>query len=97
MPDRPSFQFRFAVWPRMTLLTTMAGLLLCIVTHGDEPPQTITPQLITQQSLRNGTARKTNDSDPSSTVTFFAMGDVPYAPEEDLLLPKQIANLPTLT
>ena len=23
------------------------------------------------------------------------MGDVPYAPEEDLLLPKQIANLPT--
>ena len=27
-------------------------------------------------------------------VTFFAMGDVPYAPKEDTLLPKQIANLP---
>jgi len=27
-------------------------------------------------------------------VTFFAMGDVPYAPEEDLLLPQQIAELP---
>ena len=31
---------------------------------------------------------------PGSTVTFYAMGDVPYAPEEDKLLPKQIANLP---
>ncbi|MBT6846406.1 MAG: hypothetical protein HOA14_03205, partial [Planctomycetaceae bacterium] len=28
-------------------------------------------------------------------VAFYAMGDVPYAPEEDLLLPKQIENLPT--
>ena len=27
-------------------------------------------------------------------VTFYAMGDVPYAPEEDLLLPKQIAAVP---
>ena len=27
-------------------------------------------------------------------VTFFAMGDVPYAPKEDKLLPKQIAELP---
>ena len=26
-------------------------------------------------------------------VTFFAMGDVPYAPKEDKLLPKQIADL----
>jgi hypothetical protein len=27
-------------------------------------------------------------------VTFYAMGDVPYAPGEDVLLPKQIENLP---
>ena len=27
-------------------------------------------------------------------VTFYAMGDVPYAPNEDQLLPKQIAELP---
>ncbi len=27
-------------------------------------------------------------------VTFYAMGDVPYAPNEDKLLPKQIAALP---
>ena len=27
-------------------------------------------------------------------VTFYAMGDVPYAPEEDVLLPQQIADLP---
>jgi len=27
-------------------------------------------------------------------VTFYAMGDVPYVPDEDQLLPKQIANLP---
>ena len=31
----------------------------------------------------------------SSEVTFYAMGDVPYAPNEDRLLPKQIENLPT--
>lgn len=29
-----------------------------------------------------------------SLVTFYAMGDVPYQPEEDLLLPQQIAELP---
>ena len=28
-------------------------------------------------------------------VTFYAMGDVPYQPEEDELLPRQIAELPT--
>lgn len=27
-------------------------------------------------------------------VTFYAMGDVPYAPEEDILLPQQIAKIP---
>ena len=31
----------------------------------------------------------------SSEVTFYAMGDVPYAPNEDRLLPKQIENLPS--
>ncbi|MBI1310861.1 hypothetical protein GC176_06095 [bacterium] len=29
----------------------------------------------------------------SGTVTFYAMGDVPYAPEEDRLLPEQIAAI----
>jgi hypothetical protein len=29
-----------------------------------------------------------------SLVTFYAMGDVPYAPAEDVLLPQQIAELP---
>ncbi len=28
------------------------------------------------------------------TVTFYAMGDTPYSPEDDVLLPKQIAALP---
>lgn len=27
-------------------------------------------------------------------VTFYAMGDVPYSPEDDVLLPRQIAALP---
>ena len=27
-------------------------------------------------------------------VTFYAMGDVPYKPEEDILLPKQISEIP---
>lgn len=27
-------------------------------------------------------------------VTFYAMGDVPYAPEENVLLPRQVAELP---
>jgi len=30
----------------------------------------------------------------NTLVTFYAMGDVPYAPEEDDLLPQQVANLP---
>ncbi|NQV28543.1 MAG: hypothetical protein HQ518_29675 [Rhodopirellula sp.] len=34
------------------------------------------------------------DDDAKVQVTFYAMGDVPYAPEEDVLLPKQIADLP---
>ena len=31
---------------------------------------------------------------PRALIVFYAMGDVPYAPQEDVLLPKQIANLP---
>lgn len=34
------------------------------------------------------------DDSPNVQVTFYAMGDVPYAPAEDVLLPKQIAELP---
>ena len=33
-------------------------------------------------------------SSPRVRVTFAAMGDVPYAPEEDVLLPRQIEELP---
>ena len=32
--------------------------------------------------------------DSRATVTFYAMGDVPYAPAEDVLLPKQISEIP---
>ena len=95
MPDRLTLQSYFSICDRITILTTMASLLLCIVTHGDEPSQTVASKLITQQSLKNQTTPKTNDPSPNSTVTFYAMGDVPYAPEEDQLLPKQIADLPT--
>ena len=95
MSDRLTLQFYFSICDRMTILTTMASLLLCIVAHGDEPSQTVASKLITQQSLKNQTTPKTNDPSPNSTVTFYAMGDVPYAPEEDQLLPKQIADLPT--
>ncbi len=34
------------------------------------------------------------DRSKKSLVTFYAMGDVPYQPEEDELLPRQIAELP---
>jgi len=33
-------------------------------------------------------------ADPA-VVTFYAMGDVPYTPEDDAILPKQIAALPS--
>ncbi|MCP4787067.1 MAG: hypothetical protein GY903_14530 [Fuerstiella sp.] len=41
-------------------------------------------------------ARGQQASDPviHDAVIFYAMGDVPYAPEEDALLPQQIAELP---
>ena len=55
--------------------------------------------LVTQPSfgqtlLVNSTSNSPTD-DQSSEVTFYAMGDVPYAPNEDELLPKQIENLPS--
>ena len=34
------------------------------------------------------------DPQTGKLVTFYAMGDVPYAPEENVLLPRQIAELP---
>ena len=34
------------------------------------------------------------DRQARKLVTFYAMGDVPYAPEENTLLPRQIAELP---
>jgi hypothetical protein len=34
------------------------------------------------------------DRKASRLVTFYAMGDVPYAPGEDVLLPQQVAKLP---
>jgi len=46
----------------------------------------IVPILLTVTPLRA--------AEPKPLVRFAAMGDVPYAPEEDLLLPKQIAGLP---
>jgi hypothetical protein len=79
MPDRPNFPFSITAWPRIMILTTVASLLFCIATLGEEPPQTV------------GTIQQ---AVTAPTVAFYAMGDVPYAPEEDLLLPKQIANLP---
>ena len=41
-----------------------------------------------------GDQRAAADDETRSSVTFYAMGDVPYAPEEDALLPRQIADLP---
>jgi hypothetical protein len=34
-------------------------------------------------------------AEDSVAVTFYAMGDTPYTPEDDVLLPKQIAALPS--
>jgi hypothetical protein len=34
------------------------------------------------------------DSKSRKLVTFYAMGDVPYAPGEDVLLPQQVGKLP---
>lgn len=37
---------------------------------------------------------KTTESAAKNLVTFYVMGDVPYKPAEDALLPQQIAKLP---
>ena len=39
-------------------------------------------------------ASKVGTNTKPGDVTFYAMGDVPYVPDEDQLLPKQIAELP---
>lgn len=48
--------------------------------------------LVFRLSALPGVARA--DEHAESRVAFYAMGDVPYAPAEDVLLPKQIENLP---
>lgn len=47
---------------------------------------------ISTSSLAND--QPNSDDRSQKLVTFYAMGDVPYAPEEDVLLPQQIAELP---
>ncbi|MEJ7591734.1 MAG: hypothetical protein WKF77_09310 [Planctomycetaceae bacterium] len=42
----------------------------------------------------NGIADEPSVKDVQSRVTFYAMGDVPYTPAEDVLLPRQISELP---
>ncbi len=41
-----------------------------------------------------GLADEPSVQDVQSRVTFYAMGDVPYTPAEDVLLPQQISELP---
>ncbi|MCH9653417.1 MAG: hypothetical protein K0U86_04970 [Planctomycetes bacterium] len=38
--------------------------------------------------------KTTPESVPQTRVIFYAMGDVPYVPKEDTLLPQQVAELP---
>jgi hypothetical protein len=113
MPHRTVLPFCFAITPKITLLTSIAPLLLlCMLAQGDEPTPMIAPRLFTQAptntNTKNNTEKQldrlalperltceTNLPAPDSIVTFYAMGDVPYAPEENFLLPKQIANMPT--
>ncbi|MFP6659650.1 MAG: hypothetical protein VB853_15810 [Pirellulales bacterium] len=42
----------------------------------------------------SGSEEEASASAQRTLVVFCAMGDVPYAPREDALLPRQIANLP---
>ena len=63
--------------------------------------KSVLPSLLLLASSSAFAADKPNAGDnakpdrPKKTqVTFYAMGDVPYAPEEDTLLPKQITKLP---
>ncbi len=44
--------------------------------------------------IHSNLAYAQNPKTPTTPLTFYVMGDVPYAPQEDLLLPKQIAELP---
>ncbi len=45
-------------------------------------------------SASNGLADEPTAEDAKKQVTFYVMGDVPYVPAEDVLLPRQIAELP---
>jgi hypothetical protein len=60
-------------------ITTRHGIFLLIA-------------LLTSGSI--GIADEPAVAEIQSSVTFFAMGDVPYSAEDDLLLPQQIAELP---
>ncbi len=44
-------------------------------------------------ACKSGNAQET--ADPEGEILFYAMGDVPYTASDDLLLPIQIAELPT--
>ncbi len=45
--------------------------------------------------LAAGSSNAQEAAAPASDILFYAMGDVPYTASDDLLLPKQIAELPT--
>lgn len=50
-------------------------------------------ELLSEELLVANTSKVVTSPKPPN-VTFYAMGDVPYVPAEDQLLPKQIAELP---
>lgn len=50
--------------------------------------------VLTSVSLSLAESKPQSDSKSRKLVTFYAMGDVPYAPGEDVLLPQQVAKLP---
>ena len=51
--------------------------------------------LLTVSILFVGSVESPAQTPPERGVTFYAMGDVPYAPKEDDLLPVQISEIPT--
>ncbi len=64
--------------------TIQLGLLLILI---------LTLSIASQKSIVAQEQAKP-DHPVKKLVTFYAMGDVPYKPEENILLPKQIAELP---
>lgn len=72
----------------MKLYTTLLALTLMVLLF---QPVLGNPQ---SDELRVAKTTKAASNANSAKVTFYAMGDVPYVPAEDQLLPKQIAELP---